>query len=175
MKIRDITEIGLFSALICIGAFIKIPLPTLSVTMQVFFVLLAGLLLGRKKASCAVEIYILTGLVGLPVFSEGGGVSYVFNPRFGYLVGFVFSAYIMGAINEKRFCLKKAVFSCAIGIACIYFFGMSWYYIICRFVLLTPVSISFIFVYCFLSVILGDVLSAAAAVFAASRIKKYIV
>ena len=103
MKIRDITMVALFSALVCIGAFIKIPIPALPITMQVFFVLLAGMLLGSKKGALSVLIYMLLGLVGLPIFAAGGGFAYVLKPSFGYIIGFLVAAFAMGRICEKNF------------------------------------------------------------------------
>ena len=68
---------GIFAALIAVGAFIKIPIPICPFTLQFLFTNLAGLLLGKKVGSRAVGIYIILGLIGLPIFSEGGGIGYL--------------------------------------------------------------------------------------------------
>ena len=114
---KNITVCSLFSALICVGAFIRIPLPALSITLQVLFVLLAGMLLGAKKAIISTVIYIAVGLAGLPVFSAGGGFSYIFNPRFGYLTGFIASSAAVGIICRKKPCLKGYFIA---GLCCCY-------------------------------------------------------
>ena len=69
---------ALFAALIAIGAFLRVPVPLVPFTLQFLFTTLAGLLLGKKAGSTAVWLYVLLGLVGLPIFAEGGGISYIF-------------------------------------------------------------------------------------------------
>ena len=92
---------SLFAALIAVGAFIKIPVPMVPFTLQVLFSTLAGLLLGPRLGVVSVGIYILLGLVGLPIFTNGGGPSYIFQPTFGYLIGFLMGVYVTGSIAHK--------------------------------------------------------------------------
>ena len=174
LKIKNITVCSLFSALICIGAFIKIPIPALAITMQVFFVLLSGMLLGRKKGLVSTAIYVAVGLAGIPVFSSGGGISYILNPRFGYLIGFIVSSYVTGLLCEKNSSLKNFLTAGFAGTAIIYTFGILYYYFICKYVINHTVSFEFLFIYCFLSVLPGDVLSAIFASLFALRLKKII-
>ena len=77
---------SLFTALIAVGAFINIPIPVVPFTLQFLFTTLAGLLLGSKMGAVSVIAYMVLGLVGLPIFSEGGGIWYVFKPSFGYIM-----------------------------------------------------------------------------------------
>lgn len=93
---RDIAECALFTALMIAGAFIKIPFPMVALTFQTVFAVLSGLLLGWKKGVIATSAYALLGLVGLPVFTNGGGIMYVTMPSFGYILGFILSAAIAG-------------------------------------------------------------------------------
>ncbi len=95
-KIRKTVLCSLFAALIAVGAFIKIPVPLVPFTLQFLFTTLAGLLLGSKLGFTAVMSYIAVGLAGIPVFASGGGISYVFQPSFGYLIGFA-----IGALDRK--------------------------------------------------------------------------
>ena len=92
LSIRELTAGGLFAALIAVGAFIKVTLPTepipMHFTLQWFFVLLAGLMLNKRLAGVSVGVYLLIGLAGVPVFASGGGPSYLLRPGFGYLLGF---------------------------------------------------------------------------------------
>lgn len=83
-KTRSLVYCALFTALIAVGAFIKIPIPVVPFTLQYLFTMLAGILLG----SLSVLAYMILGLIGLPIFSEGGGIGYVFKPSFGYIIGF---------------------------------------------------------------------------------------
>ena len=83
----------------CSGAYIKINIPVqpfpMHFTMQFLFVLLAGFLLGARKGAICVGIYLAVGLSGIPVFAAGGGPAYLIRPTFGFLLGFVFAAWIM--------------------------------------------------------------------------------
>ena len=81
--------VALFAALIAVGAFIRIPVPLVPFTMQTFFVVLAGMLLGKKLGAASALVYLAIGLIGIPVFTQGGGIGYVLKPSFGYLIGFI--------------------------------------------------------------------------------------
>ena len=81
LKINDIVICGLFVALIAIGAFIKVPVPFVPFTLQTLFTTLAGLFLGGKKGFLCVFVYMILGLIGLPIFASGGGPGYIFQPR----------------------------------------------------------------------------------------------
>ena len=98
MKLREMVLCALFIALVAVGAFIRIPVGTDVYTLQFLFTLLAGLLLGARLGAVAVGVYVLMGLVGIPVFASGGGPSYILQPTFGYLVGFICQAYLTGAL-----------------------------------------------------------------------------
>ena len=80
---------ALFAALVAAGAFIRIPIGTVPVTLQFVFANLAALLLGVKWGTLAIGLYIALGLVGVPIFTAGGGFTYVLQPTFGYLLGFL--------------------------------------------------------------------------------------
>ncbi len=97
----DMIKCAIFTALIIVGTYIKIPLGLVPFTLQFLFTNLAGLLLGRKLGGASVAIYVLLGLIGLPVFTGGGGIGYLFSPTFGYLLGFIIGAYIAGALAES--------------------------------------------------------------------------
>ena len=99
---RDLILCALFTALSAIGAFIRIPVPLVPFTLQITFTTLAGLLLGSKKGAISVAVYVLMGLIGIPVFTQGGGFSYVLKPSFGFLVAFIIGAFVTGLIIEKE-------------------------------------------------------------------------
>ncbi len=92
---------GLFAALTVLGAHIKIPLPYVPLTLQTFFVLLSGHLLGPLYGAASQMAYLLLGLIGLPVFAEGGGPAYVFKPTFGYLFGYPLASCTAGMIVHR--------------------------------------------------------------------------
>jgi len=100
---RDLILVALFAALTAVGAFIKIPIPYVPFTLQYFFCALAGIILGSKLGALSQIIYVAVGLVGAPVFTDGGGITYIFKPTFGYLIGFIVAAYVIGKIREKNY------------------------------------------------------------------------
>jgi len=103
LSIKDMVLCAVFAALISIGAFVSIPLPGgVPFSLQPFFAMLAGAILGSKRGAISMTVYTLMGLVGLPVFSNGtGGFGMIFKPTFGYIIGFIVCAYVVGLIVEK--------------------------------------------------------------------------
>ena len=69
---REMTLCALFTVLTAVGAFIKIPIPVVPFTLQFLFTMMAGLLLGGRLGAASVGLYALLGLIGLPIFAEGG-------------------------------------------------------------------------------------------------------
>ncbi len=126
--------ISLFTALIIVGAFIKIQLPICPITLQVVFTTMAGVLLGGKKGAAAVGVYIILGLIGLPVFTGGGGVGYVLQPTFGYIIGFMLGAYITGTIaHNGEPTVKRLLIGCLAGLILIFAMGIVYCWAINRF------------------------------------------
>jgi len=93
---------SLFTTLTIIGAFIRIPIPFVPLSLQTFFVLLAGSVLGPHLGAASQLLYLLLGLAGLPIFANGGGLSYVLQPTFGYLMGFPIASFVVGALFHKN-------------------------------------------------------------------------
>lgn len=92
LNVRQLVLAALFAALTAVGAFLKLPVSVVPITLQVFFVFLAGLSLPPHAALLSVAAYLVTGLAGVPVFTGGGGVSYALTPTFGYLLSFLVMA-----------------------------------------------------------------------------------
>ena len=128
--IVTLTLSALFCTLICIGSFIRIPMPNMMpVTLQTFFVLLTSLILPLKASTLAILTYIVLGLIGLPIFSGGGGIGYVLMPNFGFIIGFLIATVIISVITEKlknRKLWQYIVIS-LIGIAVIYIIGIFYF------------------------------------------------
>ena len=150
---------ALFVALIAIGAFIKVPVPVCPFTLQLLFTTLAGLLLGANLGFISVCVYIIIGLIGIPIFTEGGGPGYIFQPTFGYLIGFAFGAYVAGYLTQNRTKLSFIYLLCVnfLNLLIVYAFGMVYVYIINNFYLNTPIGIWPVFLYCFLLAVPGDI------------------
>lgn len=169
---RNLILCALFSALIAIGAFIKIPIPMVPFTLQVLFTMLAGLLLGGKFGAISVIVYIALGLMGLPVFTEGGGIGYILKPTFGYIIGFAIGAYVTGKIAHKvpSPSYQRLLSACFAGLAIVYLLGMVWFYFIMNYYIGTPVTVWTVLVSCFLLVIPSDILFCFFSAFLAKRL-----
>lgn len=171
-KAKKIILCGMFSALIAVGAFIRIPIPIVPFTLQFLFTMLAGLLLGKKSGFTAVLVYIAIGLMGIPVFTEGGGPSYVLKPTFGYIIGFALAAYVSGAIAHKdnRITYKRLLAAAFAGLAIVYICGMLYYYFISRFYIGTPIGVGQLFLYCFILAVPGDIVLCILGVLISKRL-----
>jgi biotin transport system substrate-specific component len=97
---RGLILAALFAALTAIGAYIRVPFPIVPFTLQVFFVLLSGAILGPRRGCASQLLYLAMGLLGLPVFSGGGGVQYVLHPTFGFILGFPVASWVVGTISR---------------------------------------------------------------------------
>lgn len=94
---------SMFGALTAVGAYIMIPLPPVPITLQTLFVIMAGALLGGKLGALSQVVYILLGIIGLPVFTGGkAGIGVFLGPTGGYLIGFVVAAYVVGRLAALR-------------------------------------------------------------------------
>lgn len=101
ITLKEYMLCALFTALMVAGAYIRIPFPLLPVTLQPFICALSGLVLGAKPAALSMTVYMLLGLAGLPVFAGGSGLTAVFGRTFGFIVGFIAGAYVIGRISER--------------------------------------------------------------------------
>lgn len=125
-KTRMLLQSALFAALTAIGAFLKIPTPWSSFTLQVFFVCMAGVLLGPKYGALSQLVYIALGLVGLPIFTAGGGLGYVFQPTFGFLLSYIPAAFVIGLITGGSASRRRIALACVAGLAVIYLVGLPY-------------------------------------------------
>ena len=159
-KTRDLILVALFAALTAIGAFIKIPIPFVPLTLQYLFCALAGMILGSRLGALSQIVYVTIGLVGFPVFTEGGGINYIFKPTFGYLIGFIVAAYVIGKVREriKELTFIKTVFTLLLGLFFIYLFGVVYLYISYNLYLGKNISFYFAFFYGFVVCIAGDLI-----------------
>ena len=145
----DIVFCGLFVALMAVGAFIKIMIPLgvfqVTFSLQFFFALLAGFLLGARLGGISVTAYLLLGLCGVPIFAHGGGFAYVMKPTFGFLIGFAAAAFVAGAIMKKlkKPTLPRLLFAAFIGEMAYYLCGLVYYFIMFNYVLTNGATIGF--------------------------------
>lgn len=133
---------------------------------------MAGLLLGSKKGAISVAVYVLMGLIGIPVFTQGGGFSYVLKPSFGFLVAFIIGAFVTGLIVEKKQnpSFLRILGASFAGMAFVYVLGAIYFYIICNFVINAPVGIGKTVMSCFRACRSGNIALAILAALVAKRI-----
>lgn len=130
-KIYKLVLVAMFAAIITICSWISIP-ATVPFTLQTFGVFMAAGLLGWQFGTLSVVVYILIGLVGVPVFSNfTGGIGVIMGPTGGYIVGFIFTALAVGLIT-KFFGTKLYVLIIAmvLGLALCYLFGTLWFMVV---------------------------------------------
>lgn len=133
ISVREMTMIALVTAVICIIAPFSIPIPIspIPITLALFALFLAGIILGKWKGVISAVLYLLLGMVGLPVFTGfTGGVQKLAGPTGGYLVGYIFLVFFIGLFVEK-FPGKILMYFVGgiLGIVACYAFGTVWFVI----------------------------------------------
>jgi len=140
---------SLFAALMGIGANITSLLPFfviagVPITFQPVVSLLAGTLLGKKYGPLAMTIYLFIGLAGIPVFARfSGGIGSILNPTFGFLLAFIFVAWVAGVVTEKSKSFKMLLFASFIGTVIVYIIGTNWMYLAYSFWFNAPEGFSY--------------------------------
>ena len=127
--IKKISIIVIGTIILTLSAKIKIPFYPVPMTMQTFVVLFLGVSFGYKIALATVSLYLLEGILGLPVFSnspeKGVGLVYFTGPTMGYLIGFLFAAFLSGYFD-----FKKNIFliflKLILSVSVIYILGILW-------------------------------------------------
>ena len=156
---RQLTMTALFVALIAVGAFIRVPLPNCPFTLQILFTTLAGIVLG---------------LIGVPIFTSGGGPGYILQPTFGYLIGFMVGAYAVGRIAEsmEKLSFKRLLAGSILNLFIVYGLGMIYLYFIMNLYLGKPIGVEAVIITCFLIPVGPDIFLCAVAASLGKRIVK---
>ena len=121
---------ALFAALTAVGAFIHVPIGPTSITLQFFFSALAGCLLGVKWGVFSQVLYVGLGLIGFPIFTMGGGISYLLQPSFGFLLGLIPSTAVIAALSYRHTERIRLLLSFLLGDLILYLFGVPYMYLI---------------------------------------------
>lgn len=171
-RTKQLVLCAMFVALIAIGAFITIPIPIIPLSMQDMFVMLAGILLGAKWGALSALIYVFMGLIGLPIFTHGGGPGYVLQPSFGFIIGFIPGAYVAGKIanSVERPGFKRIFLGNLASILVIYFFGTVYLYLLNRFYLGNTIAIWPMIVACDIQPLPGDIIKSILAALIGQRL-----
>lgn len=130
-KTLNLIHIAMFAALMAIGANIAafLIIGGVPITLQTFFAILAGALLGSRMGAISMIVYALIGLAGVPVFAGfSGGMDTLISPTFGFIVSFFFVAFAVGMIVKKFPTRTGFIAAALIGTAINYFIGTNWMY-----------------------------------------------
>ena len=177
-KTYDIVYIGIFAVLLAVCSWISIPL-AVPFTLQTFAVFMALETLGGKRGTMAILVYILLGLIGLPVISGfRGGPAVLVGTTGGYIVGFVLTGLLIWglekATGEKWKQPVLRICAMLLGLALCYAFGTLWF--IRVYVGTTgPVSIGTVLGWCVIPFIIPDLVKLGLAFVLSRRIRKYLV
>ncbi len=170
---REIAYIGVAVALITACAWISLNIGPIPFTLQTLAVALVGGTLGAKRGTAAVAVYLLMGLVGVPVFAGfKSGVAALFGPTGGYLFGFLFAALIPALFRllpAKKFWARVALLYLGnlLGLAVCYFFGTVW------FVLMYRCTAGYALTACVTPYLLPDLVKLAAAALLTAKTEKF--
>ncbi|TNF46628.1 biotin transporter BioY [bacterium] len=128
-RTKTMVLMALTIALTSAGAYLRIPIGPVPITLQTFFVLISGAVLGPGPGAMAMAAYIILGLVGLPIFSSGGGPQYIISPTFGFLLSFPVASAVVGyglkwaEIKESRIRITAVLL---LGTGTIYLIGVPY-------------------------------------------------
>ncbi|MGN0818648.1 MAG: biotin transporter BioY [Candidatus Coproplasma sp.] len=124
----DLAECALFVALMVVGAKLQIPFPLVPLTFQTVIAVLSGLLLGWQKGIIAMAVYMLMGLIGIPVFAGADcGFLYVLKPSFGYIIGFIVAAGVCGTFYNRTKKLWQIIVLAIAGFLANYAVGIPYF------------------------------------------------
>ena len=175
MKARDMALCALFSALIAVCAWISIPAAEIAFTMQTFGMALTLGLLGGKRGTIAISVYILLGITGLPVFSGfRGGLGVLLGATGGYIAGFLIFGLLYWLITAiLGTCPGVRLFALSLGLLGCYLFGSVWFYTA---YLQSGNLLGFgsIFAKCVLPYVLPDALKLTLAFLLTGKLKRFV-
>jgi biotin transport system substrate-specific component len=127
--VLDAALIVAFSAFVALTAQVSLPLLPVPLTLQTLGVLFTGAVLGSRRGTLALLLYVAEGAIGLPVFAGGlSGIGVLIGPTGGYLVGFIVAAGIVGLLAERGWDRRLiwAALAMVVGNLVIYAFGVAW-------------------------------------------------
>lgn len=171
----DLVYIAMFTALISVCSQISIPLGPVPFTLQTMAVYIAAAMLGWKRGTISVLVYVLIGLVGVPVFAGfSGGFSSVVTPSFGYIIGFVLTALAVG-LSSKFFGNKLVplIVSMIIGLLLCYIVGTIWFMVVYN-VTNQYIDLGLALSWCVVPFIIPDMAKIAVAAILVNRLDKIV-
>ena len=173
-KTYDIVYIAVFAVIMAICSWISIP-AAVPFTLQTFGVFIAAGVLGGKRGTLSVLVFILLGAVGIPVFANfSGGIGVLVGPTGGYIIGFLFSALVMWAMEKLPG--KKSIMqivSMVVGLVVCYAFGTAWFMVVYG-KANGPVGLVTALGWCVFPFIIPDLIKIALAYVLSRKLRKYV-
>lgn len=172
---REMTYIGLFVALAITCAFLTRFMSSMLVPFSFlpFIAVLSGAILGKRLGAIAMAIYVVMGLVGIPVFAGDppfGGLVYIFKPTFGFLLGFIAAAYVTGWVLEKGSSFSQYIMATLAGAIVTYIIALPYLWAIVNLYLGSPMGVLAVLKVGFFPFILLDIAKAIVASIIAHRV-----
>ena len=168
---RSITSVGLAVALLVIGSAIALPIGPVPISLQSLVVLTIGITMGKRLGVMAVTVYVIAGLIGLPVFAGlKGGPQYIFAPTFGFIMAFILAAYIVGTGYESSSNMRRYASLMAATIL-IYTIGASYFYLVQSVHLGNSIPFVKVLQLTVLPFVLGDLIKLHIAFFVGGKLK----
>lgn len=174
MSIRNMMLIGLFAALQTVSSQVSIPIGPVPVTLQVMFVLLAGMVLGSRRGCASVALWAFLGVLGLPVFAQGkAGFAVLIGPTGGFIFGMTACAYLVGWAAERlEMGYGRAAGIMLAGLTILYGLGLIGFLLSFQYVLQKPMTLEKAMALAVWPFIPFDLLKAAAAAYLGVRIRR---
>lgn len=165
--------VSIFAVLTAIGAFIKIPIPYVPFTLQWLFCAISGIVLGAKLGALSQILYVVIGLIGIPIFTEGGGLYYIFKPTFGYLIGFIVASFVIGKLSSKikKISFIKSLLCILSGLFFVYLFGVLHLYLIYNLYMGDRKTMAWAVFYGFIICVGGDLVISVSAALLSLKLK----
>lgn len=168
-SLRGLLLCALFAALVAVCSQLSIPLPMVPINLALLAVLLCGALLGPKLGAAAIGVYVLVGLMGVPVFASfGAGPGTLFGKTGGYIIGYVLAAFLTGLLTVKRKGYWWTCLAMVVGTLACYLFGTAW------FMQVTGMELWLSLTYCVLPFLPGDGLKILAAAWLDGRLRPHV-
>lgn len=127
-SVKTLVMMAVFVCLMSIAAYIKIPTPLVPVTFQLFVAVASGLFLGPVFGPISMAVYMIAGLIGLPVFAGGGGIMYFLTPSFGFIIGFILCSYISGVLWTNAW--PRRILAIILSVISSYIVGIPYFWLI---------------------------------------------
>lgn len=168
--VKDLVFTAMFAAIIAVCSILSIPIGEVPVTLQTFAVCLSAAVLGWKRGTLSVLVYVLLGAVGVPVFAGmSGGVGILAGPTGGYIIGFIPAALIIGLAADKweRRALPLTL-AMALGVLVCYAIGTVWFMVV------TGMHLGESLMLCVVPFLIPDAVKIALAMVLSNRLSKVV-